>query len=770
MSCLSKNTLDDIKRFCADKGLRHVSGAHVNGDSKHDVICLSCGLPDIKTSKTLASRTKGTCRYLPCAPKGVLTLQFLQAIAAEQGGSLRSVPATDRADEVSRDAILEFSRPSSDGGTPEIMRECWGTLLERLKTKRSFFVPEHSRRRSRSILTVAEATAICASANLKFVGPEVASRASPLPMECVDCGLPQKHAIQTVESPTFLGCVCKRALNRFGKLARMVEAQGFELADPEETKHAFLKVAREEPDYVDKGTRKIRPKLRCGGCKKVGYFQTCSEIIHEHLLHCGNKKSCPDARQKRQRSERFDFARTDAAIAHNIALLDKEFGSLAELRETEPYTYYRFKSGPSGPVTTWRNRIFDGVEQRNPGWRGRKRAMPALDEIRRIIRVGMDAGAKSGVHALRDSLSAADQLVLADALSLASPSFKQCAEELSYPIKQFFKNMTAEEVVEHLKAKNLTSAGALRLYEPGLQQYLRRNQMTDEVYSSMGWSPPVVYLEMSDDELVDKACELATEYQVTQSALCNLSIMEYRISSALVREVRSRALQYAVVAQMGWETTYRWQSMSPEDIDAVIAERMIFSLSDLHGTLSGCYKELVRRNALDDVAKRHGWEIPRSLSGHRCYSRIECVTMSLLDLNDIPYTSSPRIWEFPGRKGGAVKADILLYGSRIVEIWAMPADGLGTGYFRGYAENRCYKEAQYKISHPDYISIEGLAFYKKLPALELQEPGLEGFLGYLVWAFGQQGVSIRVDAKMIRDIRAHLATAYDVTTTTQDTV
>jgi hypothetical protein len=543
-------------------------------------------------------------------------------------------------------------------------------------------------------------------------------------------------------------------------LLRAVEALGFEIVDPIKAKRDFISVALEEADRWDYKTRQYRPTLRCGSCGIVGRFNTCGQIIHNHLVYCRNLISCADAQRKRELSCRFSYERTDEAVAQNIGILSREFDSISELREREPYTYYRFSGGVAKVATPWRNRIFDGVEELIPGWRGRKRKCPDISEISRVIEAGRRAGAVGGVYALRDALSKVDRLILADAIALRHSDFLICAQDLNYPMQRSYAGMGLEDVLEYLKANGISTVGALRSLEPGLLNYIRRQHMTEDVYSRLGWLRRPIYVEMSDNELVDMTCILAREYQANQARPCNFSIIEYQFSSALIREIRHRGLQGVVVDAMGWEATFRWQSMRMDEIQRIITEKRVFSLSDLHSTLPGCYKELVRRNALDQVAKLQGWRIPCSVLGRRCYSRIECVALSLLDLNNLIYSSSPRIHQFSGRKGGVIKADILLGDGRIVEIWATQLNSRPSGPYSEYPEIRRYKEQKYKESHPDFISIEGIAFYKKLPELRNQ-PGLEGFINYLASEFKKHGIALAVNRSIVEKIRMHLIGTFD---------
>lgn len=767
MTRASEYTIDDIKNVCKEKGLRHVSGVHVNGASEHHVVCLLCGLADQKASKSLVSKTKGRCRYLPCARKGILTRQYVDRIARENGCDLVPEPSLIVAELLSRTDIVEFSKPRGGGEGCETMSECWQTLVARKADGRPFFVPEHERIRLRPKLEMSEAESICHSQGMLLLSENIVSRNIPLEMKCSLCRLSQRHSISNLESPGFLGCVCKRAKKRFFQLIKVVEAKGFDVVEPEQAKRTFMSLGHDVPDKWDYRTRQYRPVLRCNSCGATGLFNTCGQIIHCHLVYCGNLQVCADAQRKRKKSDRFCFDKTDSAITLNIQLLSIEFASLKELREEEPYTYYRFNFGETKSTTQWRNKIFNGVEQLIPRWRGRKRKRPDMREIRRLVETGMRNGAVGGVGALRAKLPEGDHLRLADALFLARVDFEQIAQELKYKLKRFFDGMNLETVIEYLQVNGIRHAGSLRYLEPGLQQYLRRTQMLGDLYARLGWEPRVVYKEMTDLEIVETVRRKADEYQVIHARPCSFSAIEYEISSALSREIRTRGLQEVVADAMGWKQTFQWQSMSLEEIGQLIEKEGIFSLSDLHISMSGCYKELVRRDELDRVAKRLAWKVPFSISGKRCYSKTECVVLSFLDLNDITYSTSPRIEEFAGRKGGVLKADISLGNGRIVEIWATPVNSRPSGPYRDYPEARRYKEDNYTKVHIDWIGVEGIALYKSLPELG-NRPGLEGFLSYLINAFKPHFVKLMVNDQIAKKIRQHLSLTYEDVDTVED--
>jgi hypothetical protein len=83
MSRLSDYSDQHILDIIHAAGYVRLSGQHSNGQSVHELIH-SCGMVNLKNSKTLLS-DKRHCGFIPCHPRGKLSLLYLKTIATRLG-------------------------------------------------------------------------------------------------------------------------------------------------------------------------------------------------------------------------------------------------------------------------------------------------------------------------------------------------------------------------------------------------------------------------------------------------------------------------------------------------------------------------------------------------------------------------------------------------------------------------------------------------------------------------------------------------------------
>lgn len=414
---------------------------------------------------------------------------------------------------------------------------------------------------------------------------------------------------------------------------------------------------------------------------------------------------------------------------------------------------------PPKKATVFRNQIFNRCEEITPGWRSCK--VPKIDDkktrkaLNKAIKKAISKGAKAGISDLCNHSNPAERKLIQQISKKYPDKFRESIPE-DYPLVQYHENLTIQEIAEKINALGITSSTQLKKEHCGLYSHLCKKKKLPDVYDQLGWGKNVNYVKMNDHELAEIAIQISQT-----NTFNNITQLEYKFSSALVRELRKTKRQNVMqqlYTAMGWAEYNNWQEMNVTQILDIIKKHQIFSLSDLHDQFSGAYKYLKKQELLTLFSEKLKWGESFSIEGKICHSKPEVIVYSLMELSQIPFSYHDSL-PFYGKKNGIMESDFVLYNISghkqiIGEIWACRITDEPTGIFKDYPKIRKHKTEQYARKQLTLFEIEGIAMYKPVDGFT---PGFEGFCRYINDRFKTINIDIDISAQTLHKLRKHLS-------------
>ncbi|UVL44063.1 hypothetical protein LOY57_15190 [Pseudomonas moraviensis] len=690
MSRLSDYSDQHILDIIHAAGYVRLSGQHSNGQSVHELIH-SCGMVNLKNSKTLLS-DKRHCGFIPCHPRGKLSLLYLKTIATRLG--LDDVTHDQEGQTelrrltISANDLLRWTKGDA------VMTQSWHTVRSRALSckKGTFFQSDATRRKPRSAeLSLSTLALCCAPKRLALPASMPARRADKVEYTHIACG--GTVALRFVELQQWSETRCphchsleKTALDAFKAF----------LLDFEMTFDATLEVMERKSQVK----RSQAISITCNLCHQRNDARSYDLVRYRGFTYCDNP-GCSNTYLPADRTCEPDQYYIDLLRTHGI----RKFADGQRLfPRSMRYLKQPSAASPKGAKKPVRK--YEIVQQALDLPVNTRLAEFTDDDLRSAFQHAIDAGA-TNIGAVRAKLPNDINNFISRRRMAGDFVHHRVLANMGIRFKRSYEIASLHDAIESIRdTKSATWAEFVSRY-PGASTSIIEQGLKEDVMASFGWTSLVNYSRLTNQQLLDKAGELRHAEQ-----LDTLALLE-RAYGSLIRNIRERGLTADLCAAQGFEQTAVWQGMSLDDLVRHIRDNDFASSSDWHASSSGSYKYAATQNWVREISKRFNWGIYRGLNGFSYDSLPETIVANLLHLADYEFIDHPPIEDFPGVGGGRPTADFLIDSPPLwIEVWAYRTDDVVSGKLASYPSTRKHKEAGYLAHAMPLCNLEGGLFYR----------------------------------------------------------
>ncbi|WMW08175.1 hypothetical protein RAH46_12790 [Pseudomonas entomophila] len=739
MSRLSEYTDADILKIITDEEYVRISGSHRNGASVHE-LKHKCGMVSWKNSKTLLSNKRG-CAFIPCHPRGVLSLLHIRSIARAYGiDDVRH----ERQDEMPLDRLVISAKdPLSWHKGDDVMRQSWNTVRARALSAKggTFFQADDTRRRAPAkVLEPTQLAQLCASRGLVPPSRAPARRITKAIYVHIACG--EEVPLRFNELLDWQEGKCRHC--NPPQVALLASFRAF-LDDMQMEFPGSLKLmkGREQVDRVQKVV------IRCQLCGGQNAARSYDHVRYRGFTYCDNT-TCDNGYPAQ------DITHQDEAYYIRV-LQDAGVDNLAQAQRRFPRAMRHLSSVSRRNGDETAKNKYLAVCQALAFATNARPADYTEDELVVAFEAAISAGAMNIGH-IRAALPAGINNFITRRMAAGDAVHHRVLERIGFAFKREHEIQTLDDALTFIRDKGCASWSEFVSRFPGATESTINAGLKDGVMAEFGWKALVNHSRLSDEALLERVATLCRD-----EAISSLSQLE-RAHGSLLRNIRERELTERMCERQGFEQVSNWQGMRFDELLAFLRDCAYTSSSDWHGSSSGSYKYAVAQDWLQDLSTQMGWGKYKSLSGSRYDSLPETVVANLLHLFDYRYRAHPAIHQFPGFGGGRSTGDFQLEDPLLwVEVWAYGVDETAPrGMFEDYPARRRYKEAMYLANDMPLCGIEGGLFYRNWRIHGIQYPrGLSGFVRHVCDRLTRHGYPVTYSTELLHTLRVSVSSQSD---------
>ena len=729
MSRKSEYSDADILDIAEANGYTRLHGQHVNGESVH-VLRHSCGMVNVKTSKTLLSDKRG-CRFIPCHPKGLLSLLYVQSIARDE--KIESVSHQDDATVALERLVISANDTlvwRKDGQT---MTQSWNDVRKRALSvkKGEFFQPDGTRRKARSAkLTLEALKEICTDRGFHPPASVPTRRQHKVMYVHAKCGRQVALRFNQLEAWEASRCAyCSPP-----ETSALVTFQSF-LQDAEMTYTGNLAMNGKQVDRAQK------LQIVCSACQEKNTARTYDNIRYRGFTCCDNPE-CQNTYPIADKASESDDYYIDLFKKNDV----KYFAQAQRLfpRATRYLTRISPSTTVGGvPGASRYAYVRDSL--------GLDANLPSQDfsddELQRLFQEQIDKGCRN-ISQLRLAIPGAVNNYINRKVAEGDRVHHRILKRIGFRFKHGYVIDSLADAIACVRDTKSSSWSAFVTRYPEAGMRVIALGFKEGVMTEFGWSPLVNYSNEPDETLLDKAVDCFRD-----DGFVSIAELE-RNYSRLVVVIRSRGLIDSLYQALGLEKPKEWQGMALDDLVRFVCENEFASLSHWHIESSGSYKYAMSQDWLREVARLAEWGEYKALNGYSYASLPETIIANLLYLSDHDFSDHPPITGFVGYGGGRPSADFLVNSNLWVEVWAYRTDDKPIGAFHKYPEVRRHKESGYQTAGMHLCSIEGGLFYRKyLIDGKNRQAGLSSFVQHACERLSQNGCPIAYSDALLNAVR-----------------
>lgn len=721
-----------IKAIIKRNGYTRISGYHKNGLSKH-VLKHSCGMINIKTSKTLLSNKK-SCRFSPCHPRGALSLLYIRKIAKAEGvdNVIYSLQGEKKLDELvisSRDKLTWLKNN-------EVMTQSWYEVRTRAfgsKNGTFFIADDHRHKITVPKLTAQHLEKVCKLKNL--IPPKDAPRTQNTVVEYVhiDCNsiVPLSYKqIDTWSPKKCRTCFPNISLNEF---------------------NAFLKekgMVFEGELIIVNGKRQVKRNqkivIKCLKCDGSNNAINYDLIRYRGFCLCDNKE-CKNAYNL------DDIVGKSAE--YYIELFDtNQISKFSQAQQFFPKICVHLKRA--------RHIDLSGIKKTGEMYRVVRNALGwecnelpkdfTYNEVKIAIKKITNTGLKD-IGTIRTSLPNNLNNYLNRTTEDGRSVLHEVLDELNIPYKQKVYIKSFEDAVNFIDSKQVSTWGEIASQYPKATEIIKILKIKEKIFKHYGWISLDNFSRLSDSELLNEAFRIFNEDE--SDLMSNFE----KNNSGLIRNIRERELIDKFYDLNGSDKLQSWQGRTYNQILNHVVERLFVSVTEWHCKCSGSYKYANDKDWIKEIVKELDWQIHKGLDGYSYDSRAELIVANILYLHNIKFISHQSISKFRGIKGGKSFTDFYIENRLWLEVWAYSKDDdMKNSKMPEYQKIREHKENGYRENHMELCSIEGGLLYRssKLDVDGISyKKGLDSLVCHTCKKLAQFGIEIECNKNLLDTIR-----------------
>lgn len=733
MSRMSEYSDKDILEIIFNNNYTRLSGVHVNGASVHKLLH-ECGMINYKTSKALLS-SKAGCQFIPCKPRGTLSLLYIKRVAKENG--LDDVKHPGEVNYhiselvISSKDILEWHK------NDEVMNQSWYEVRTRAcSAKKGVFFQADSKRRKKSadILTADTLKEACEVVGLRPPSRVPKTRVCPAEYTHIKCGEKVFLRYREVGSWSEIKCnncypASMKALYLFNDY---LKENGMYF-----TGQLSMISGTEQVD------RRQNVEIKCQCCGGTNKTRSYDKVRYRGFKYCDNE-NC--------NSTYSSCDITNQGADYYIDLFRRNnFTNFAQAQKLFPVSVSKILSDNCVDKDI---RMYNVVREAL-GWKVNSSSVEFTEEeLSCAFQRAINKGA-SNITEIFEILPSDMHGYIIKCAENNDKVHHRVLDKLDFKFKQSARIDSVSSAVEFIIKVKAKSWSDISCNYPIATKSIIDMGFKEKVFEYFNWEGLQNYSGKTNKELIEYAFVVFKEKNFT-------SINELENNSyGLVRNIRERNLIEELCALVGVELSASWKNYTYEETLSYVVENKYISSKDWHSECSGLYKHASKKDWLRDIAKKCGWGVYIGLDGYSYDSIPEVITANLFILSDIKFESHLPIVEFKGVKKGKVFSDFYIEDKIWVEVWAYACnEDASKSIMKNYPEVRKYKEINYKKHGMLLCSIEGGTFYRgsKLRGKKQQSKGLNAFVFHICKQLSNFGIDVKFNNDLVEAVRKSIST------------
>ena len=735
MSRESEYSDNDINQIILKHGYERLEGYHKNSSSTH-ILLHECGMINQKTSQSLLS--KPSCSFIPCHPRGKLSLLYVQGIAKEHG--IQCVTHPTKKDIPLNELIIDSKVPLTWKCNDEVMTQSWYQVRTRaLSAKQGkFFIADKDKRKSPSKhLTIDQINEICLSAELDFDGVVPKTRIIRKVYTHVDCGTEVPLAFKQLEKWTPSMCTTCFPLEQSRLKAFCDYLAEYEMTL--ENKVTLLP----NSSQVD---RSQQIAINCLKCNSTSSSRTFDAVRYRGFTYCDNSSCINTYDENDQKDQSLEF--------YLNLIKSGKISSFVQFQQRYPKAFVYIKRvGYKNSEGIKKVGELYKIIRRECNWKNNHLPIEyTREELKESFKLAISNGAKN-IGELISAIPYPVRNYITRLKGNGNYTHYEILEDLNFQFKRNHYLESLDDILLFIKLRNIESWSEMTCKFPTVTTQIKDLALKDKVFDALEWEPLKDFSSLSDDQLLARAEKLWGEN--TLRSLEELSKIEF----GLIKNIRERRLTEQLRDILGLPVLNNWVEFTLNETIEYIEKFKYVSATDWHQQNSGLYKQAAKSNWLSKIAKACGWGEYIGMDGYRYDSITETAIANLLYIHEISYINHPPIHSFKGKKGGKLFADFFLEEKKIwIEVWAFKGVmDIGSSWLKDYPIQRKYKEKCYTNNDITLCSIEGMLLYRSVEISNKKiKRGLTSFLENACLNLNNSGIQISLDAQIIRTIRDSL--------------